>query len=166
MDATPPKTYFFCALDRRFPCADTPRSSQSTSTEVGMDPISPDDSVSVVNAPIRRVAEDRGRQRRRHEAKIAQIEFCKKSLTTRAKNRKDRVDSLRRSAQQYHENHYYAKHKLQKEEKLLKGNEAKIRSYEAELLGLNAQLVILEDDKADNHPPLPPLPIMDGGLSA
>jgi hypothetical protein len=158
MDATPPKTYVSCAMDRRFTCADTPSSTQSTSTEVGMDPISPDDSVSVVNAPIRRVADDRGRQRRRHEARIAQIEFCKKSLTTRAKNRKDRVDSLRRAEQQHHENYYLTKHILQKEEKLLKGNEAKIRSYEADLLGLNAQLVAEADD-------YPPLPLMDGGLS-
>ena len=101
MDATPPKTYVSCAMDRRFTCADTPSSTQSTSTEVGMDPISPDDSVSVVNAPIRRVADDRGRQRRRHEARIAQIEFCKKSLTTRAKNRKDKVSSLRVAVQQH-----------------------------------------------------------------
>ena len=156
MDGTPTKYYFSCALDRRFPSADTPSSSQSTSTGVAVDPISPDDSVSVVNAPIRRVADDRGARRRRHEAKIAQIEFCKKSLTTRAKNRKDRVSSLRVAVQQHHENHYYAKHKLQKEEKLLRGNEAKIRSYEADLLGLNAQLVAEADDYA-------PLPLMDGG---
>ena len=57
MDGTPTKYYFSCALDRRFPCADTPSSSQSTSTGDAVDPISPDDSVSVVNAPIRRVAE-------------------------------------------------------------------------------------------------------------
>ena len=109
MDGTPTKYYFSCALDRRFPSADTPSSSQSTSTGVAVDPISPDDSVSVVNAPIRRVADDRGVRRRRHEARIAQIEFCKKSLTTRAKNRKDRVSSLRVAVQQHHENHYYAK---------------------------------------------------------
>ena len=156
MDGTPTKYYFSCALDRRFPSADTPSSSQSTSTGVAVDPISPDDSVSVVNAPIRRVADDRGVRRRRHEARIAQIEFCKKSLTTRAKNRKDKVSSLRVAVQQYHENHYYAKLKLQKEENLLRANEAKIASYEADLLGLNAQLVAEADDYA-------PLPIMDGG---
>ena len=69
------------------------------------------------------------------------------------------MSSLRVAVQQYHENHYYAKLKLQKEEKLLKGNEAKIRSYEADLLGWNAQVVAEADD-------YPPLPLMDGGLSA
>ena len=159
MDATPPKTYVSCAMDRRFTCAATPSSTQSTSTEVGMDPISPDDSVSVVNAPIRRVADERGVRRRRHEARIAQIEFCKNGLTTRAKNRKDKVSSLRVAVQQYHESHYYAKLKLQKEEKLLRANEAKIASYEADLLGLNAQLVAEADDN-------PPRPRMDGGSMA
>ena len=89
MDETPPKSYFSCALDRRFPCADTPSSSQSTSTGVAVDSISPDDSISAVDVPIRRVA---AASRRQREAKIARIEFNKKSLTTRAKNRKDRMN--------------------------------------------------------------------------
>ena len=66
------------------------------------------------------------------------------------------MSSLRVAVQQHHENHYYAKLKLQKEEKLLRANEAKIASYEADLLGLNAQLVAEADDYA-------PLPLMDGG---